>query len=159
MALFYAAGLLPDPDVPYAITETQSHMWTISLIFEIALLWTGVEALPQPTPEVYVLESFQVALSGIRVAVLCILVGLYVLTRHKRATSSIRVEEERESLLNEHTQNSTLYGSSQSRLKGIALARSGDAQTTTWLDYLLGFGRLFPFLWYVSKLRRSRQAL
>ncbi|KAF3058034.1 Heavy metal tolerance protein [Daldinia childiae] len=144
VTLFYAAGLLPDPDVPYTVTETQSHMWAISLIFEIALLYIQTQALPRPVSVIPGIASFQVALSGLRIVVLCTLVGLYVLTRPINVTGSA---EERESLFDEHAQNNTMYGSSPSQAKGATPVRSGDAQTTTWLDYLLGFGRLFPFLW------------
>jgi hypothetical protein len=39
VGLFYAAALLPDPDLPCEVAAVQLHTWLISLAFEGTLLY------------------------------------------------------------------------------------------------------------------------
>ncbi|KAF2259678.1 P-loop containing nucleoside triphosphate hydrolase protein, partial [Lojkania enalia] len=129
VGLFYLAGLLPDPDDPYSVSTVNFHMWLISLVYEILLfsLRVGHDIQAQKTSTA--LDALQRLFSACRIAILLLLVVLYAATT-RRGYNEIEEEEgEREALL------------------GKKPSRAGDAQTTTWLDYLLGFKKLFPFLW------------
>ena len=113
------AGLLPDPDVSYTPSDWNSYVWVVSLVFETAFL------------------------------------ALFVSRCHGRLpvrstdTDASNTPEETERLLNRNMapNRENGYGSTPNKSKGVLEARVGDAQTTTWLDYVVGFKNLFPFLW------------
>ena len=64
---------------------------------------------------------------------------------------STATPDETESLLPGNGEGSSSgYGATRDRLlKGPSSIRPGDAQTTDWTDYVAGFAKLFPFLWWV----------
>jgi hypothetical protein len=143
VGLFYLAGLFPDADEPYTATEVQCHMWLISTFYEVTLfvifLWNS--SLLQNVSSM--LDVAQITLAISRILMFMCLLALYWAIVRRRNPKKAGSGEETESLLGEHVG----YGTSNISFEGNSNSRPGDAQTTTWLDYLLGFSKLFPFLW------------
>ncbi|TVY27403.1 ABC transporter [Lachnellula hyalina] len=93
-------------------------------------------------------NAAQLALAAVRLIVLLCLIVLWLVTSHEEKSHSSTQSGENESLLDHGPGTDYSYGTSKARDGNNAYnARVGDAQTTTWLDYVLGFSKLFPFLW------------
>lgn len=75
--------------------------------------------------------------------------AIYWLQRQSAKLDASDTPGENERLLNGNVPpgREAGYGSTQDETKGVSEAKLGDAQTTTWLDYVVGFRKLFPFLW------------
>ncbi|KAI1769735.1 ABC transporter type 1, transmembrane domain-containing protein [Hypoxylon cercidicola] len=150
VGLFYLAALLPDPDHPYTVSDVQWHMWLISTVYETAWLaynLTVVQSL-EGGCSYSALDIAQVTLSALRTLFLLCSIGIYwALTVRPRGERSTSQDEESSLLPGERGSNNVSYGIMDAKAKGDEYAKAGDAQTTTWLDYMLGFGNLFPFLW------------
>jgi len=143
VGLFYGAGLLPDPDVPYTPSTVQSYIWVISLCFETAWNVIGVRQCARKRCSIVALDTLQITLSVSRpVILLTLLVTFYASSRKVEVVTG-----EDEALLNEAIAYNNGYGTSQNKLKRPVGFKQDDAQMVTWLDYLRGFHRLFPFLW------------
>jgi hypothetical protein len=143
VGLFYLAGLFPDADEPYTATAVQCHMWLISTFYEVIIfiIFLRNSSLLQSVSSI--LDALQIALAISRILIFMSLLALYWATIRSRNRKNESLGEETESLLGEHVG----YGTSNISSEGNSNSRPGDAQTTTWLDYLLGFSKLFPFLW------------
>lgn len=143
VGLFYLAGLFPDADEPYTATEVQCHMWLISTFYEVTLfvMFLRNSSLLQNVSSI--LDATQITLAVSRILIFMCLLALYWVTVRRRNAKNPSSGEETESLLGGHMG----YGTSNISFEGNSNSRPGDAQTTTWLDYLLGFSKLFPFLW------------
>ncbi|KAI0445794.1 P-loop containing nucleoside triphosphate hydrolase protein [Xylaria telfairii] len=137
VGLFYLAGLLPDPDTSYTQTQSELHMWVISLAYEIA--W--ISALRYRSRWEVVL--FTLGLS--RVLIFLCLVTVYLGSTQKKNDKHNGNLGENGSLLN--GDNAETYGSSELAARKNGYATKGDAQTATWVEYALGFSKLMPFLW------------
>ncbi|KAH8773852.1 P-loop containing nucleoside triphosphate hydrolase protein [Diaporthe sp. PMI_573] len=123
--LFYLAGLLPDPDIPYQVSSVHFHIWLVSAIYETAWVICALHRTSGSGPH----NVAQLTLGVSRVLVMLCLAFLYLGTRPRRPSHGDE-EEESNGLLSTESTNVI-----------------GDAQTTTWLDYFLGFRALFPYLW------------
>lgn len=129
VGLFYLASLLPDPDHPYEVSTVNCHMWLISLVYETAWLLVKISSQPIHYHGITALDATQIALASSRVLIFFSMIALYLTVNRQTYCEVEENNGERESLL------------------GKPGKRVGDAQNTTWLDYLLGFRKLFPFLW------------
>ncbi|OCL06616.1 putative transport protein [Glonium stellatum] len=147
--MYYISGLLPDPDIPYTPTNAHCHMWLVSLGFEIAWLTLAFATVPVKAFVENYMDAVQITLSVSRCAILACMVSIYWWSAIPKEKIDDSDEEERQGLLssNNNSSNSTEYGTPHAKLKGVAHPRTGDAQTTTYLDYIIGFSKLFPFLW------------
>ncbi|KAF2789636.1 heavy metal tolerance protein [Melanomma pulvis-pyrius CBS 109.77] len=147
VALFYIAGLLPDPDEPYSVSEVNYYMWLISTMYEIAWLIYVLKVQPDKRVTGNAWQATHVALAAFRILILLCLIGLYLIAKQWRSSDGVADMGERESLLGNESTNGPTYVKAMTDSKANTFKRVGDAQTTTWLDYLLGFSKLFPFLW------------
>lgn len=138
MELFYVAGLLPDPDIPYQVSGVHFHIWIVSFIYETAWVLCILHPALDSGPH----SVAQLALGVSRVLVMLCLVFLYLGTTPRRPSHD---EEESDELLSTEAANGNIYGTSHKTHDSREII--GDAQTTTWLDYFLGFRALFPYLW------------
>jgi hypothetical protein len=145
VGLFYLAGLLHDPDHPYAVSEVQFHMWLTSMVYEVAWLCNGLVALSDNR----FADNVQATLSASRVATLFCLITLYSLNTHWQRVDSSLLSGEYESLLGGSLEDGARYGITSSNTVNNTFGKKSDAQTTSWLDYVLGYKSLFPFLWQV----------
>lgn len=146
VGLFYLAGLLPDPDQLYTVSNVQWHVWLISAVYEVTWLIYRFDVQPLSQYANSAIEISQVTLAVLRVLILlCSITVYWSLTRHDSGRPAS--QEEAESLLRNGDEDARSYGTSSTKARDKGYTKAGDAQTTTWLDYLLGFSKLFPFLW------------
>lgn len=147
--LFYGVGLLPDPDSSYTMSSAQQLMWLISLVFETAFLAPGVHSLPDRKHlhnTVVALSISEATFNVLRVILLLLSLVLYLVFSRSTAKERTLNEEETHSLINGGAENGAAYGTNgQPRDKPVK--KGGDAQTGNWINYVLGFKKLFPFLW------------
>ena len=83
--------------------------------------------------------------------VLALMATIFLLTRARtdlKDVSNATVEEE-ERLQPDNNSSYGTDGTVQSTKQNRESRRTGDAQTKSWLDYLVGLGTVFPFLWSV----------
>jgi hypothetical protein len=125
-------------------------MWLISTLYEVMWLAHGWnQTYKEPTDT----NSWHTALAMVataRILILLIISGLFMATYQKgNHDRSIQDEGERQCLLGDESQRigATHRANEGVNDKATPTKRSGDAQTTTWIDYLIGFKALFPFLW------------
>ncbi|KAI0401583.1 P-loop containing nucleoside triphosphate hydrolase protein [Xylaria palmicola] len=137
VGLFYLAGLLPDPDTAYTPTQSELHMWIISLVFET--VWLS---------DLRYRSNWEAGLSTLgvsRILFFICLVAIYWGSSVRRHEKHNGTSEENGPLLN--AENGRNYGVSELGARQNGYAKLGDAQTTTWVEYALGFRKLIPFLW------------
>lgn len=148
VGLFFAVGLLPDPDHSYTVSGSQQLTWLVSLAFETAFLTMGFQSMStqgsqQDIDPLLVAEAI---FNSARVVLFVAFIALYWGTRQRPLDETSQSDEETQALLNGQEQNGVHYGTDAAKpLKPEK--RSGDAQTGTWTNYILGFQKLFPFLW------------
>ncbi|KAI1457521.1 ABC heavy metal transporter [Annulohypoxylon moriforme] len=157
VGLFYLAGLLPDPDQPYTVSNVQWHMWIISAVYEVA--WLIYQFEVQPHYSYGAIEIIQVTFAALRVFILLCSIVLYWALKISLRRGQPTSQDEAESLLRNGHENSWNYGTPDTKARANGYAKAGDAQTTTWLDYLLGFQKLFPFLWPSDSKRLQVRAI
>ncbi|KAF2106362.1 P-loop containing nucleoside triphosphate hydrolase protein [Lophiotrema nucula] len=136
LILFFGASILPDPDFPYQPTETQSHTWIAAIPFEITLA-TLLSRNVFATSPINSGSAILLAICYCRIVCLSSAILLLWIRRDKSddpATSFLS-----ESGLNHDYGTVQAASSDGPKLK--------DAQTTGWLDYLVGFGKFLPFIW------------
>ncbi|KAI0517011.1 heavy metal tolerance protein [Xylaria bambusicola] len=145
VAAFYAARLLPDPDQAFTFTQVDLHTWLLSLLAELILLLyhhfgSHRRVLP---PLVFEWGMSFIVLGSVRILVLLVLIGLSWITTQRIPDSSHFGDDPTQPLLRK---DRAITGSGHARHYGAK--KPNDAQNTSWTDYLFGFGKLFPFLWY-----------
>ena len=153
MLLYFAAGLLPDPDGPFTPMLPNLHTWTAAIGFEISLLLASnlkSRFLDSDSP-----TFVEVILFTCRLLKACLLIamcGVFIGWRRRMRKYVDGKDGDCEHLL------ANGHGVAPS-YNGVPLPPSNkpaikaDAQTTGWLDYLYGFRALFPFIWYVKSAR------
>lgn len=134
MFLFFAASLLPDPDAPYRPSPTCSYTLVTALVFESALAVNEtVQIVRAPlicTRDALTVSSLALAYG--RIIFLTAAWAILVLGKRKYA------EPARESLLGSSGVSEHGYGS---------IDQAPDAQSTDWLDYVLGLTEILPLVW------------
>lgn len=126
--MFLAAGLLPDPDVPFSPSLSHSHAWIAGSFMEglqLAMFWYQ----ESPASVLSRVEHLQLGLVMVRLVLFVAMVAFYLQPMY--AWSRIQLAEA-EPLLGE-----------------VDSKPVRDAQHGGWLDYVVGFSTLFPFLWSV----------
>ena len=144
VCLYFVAGLLPDPDVPFTPTRANFSTWIVAVIFES--LTIGVlartEAVPCKSCDV---EDYGQISAALRLATLLVMIGTFLWTER---TALYDVESdcaERQSLIG-HT-GGDIYGATNGKKPLTKVVKAVDAQSTGWLDYFIGFRILFPYIW------------
>ena len=139
--LYFAAGLLPDPDTPFKPNEANLHSWVFAAAFEISLLITArITASVGHGPTR--LEFTETALGCTKIAILVLMSVTYLAFNRQRANPDTGRDSEGETLINGSDKMSK-YGTGPKThdvVHGI--------QATGWLDYFVGFNVLFPYIWY-----------
>ncbi|RWA08688.1 hypothetical protein EKO27_g6420 [Xylaria grammica] len=157
VGLFYLAALLPDPHTPYAASGVSSNLWLISLIYEVAWLVNNLVA-NMPTREAS--DAFLTTTAVIRVAIFLAMLVFYFGTKRELVYEEGMLPDENCPLLVETLHaNARTQNHKSSEAANITQARRNDAQTTTWLDYIMGFSQLFPFLWPADSRRLQLRAM
>ncbi|KAB8274682.1 P-loop containing nucleoside triphosphate hydrolase protein [Aspergillus minisclerotigenes] len=136
--MFLAAGLLPDPDVPFSPSLSHSHAWIAGIIMEalqLAMFWYQ----QSPVSVLSRVEYLQLGLVMVRLVLFVAMVALYFQPMY--AWSRIQLDET-EPLLGE-----------------VDSKPVRDAQHGGWLDYVVGFSTLFPFLWPSDSRRLQLRAI
>lgn len=150
VGLFYLAGLLPDPDETYTVNLVNRNMWIMSAFYEIAWLAHGWTVLTTNSNAGNVWHTALAVVAVVRVLVLLCMSVLFVGIYHWRSWGQSSPDGgERQNLIGDGspTYGTTNYSNGSIGAKASSPKRAGDAQTTTWLDYVIGFKSLFPFLW------------
>lgn len=144
---FFVAGLLPDADEPYTPANWNANTWVVCFVFETSIL-SVILSENNALLRNFALDLSQIALSIIRIFVLAAMFIVFWLPL-AFGTYNPNTPEETERLLpaNGNRVSGTEYMTSRERLKGVNAIRAGDAQNTNWTDYVIGFKKLFPFLW------------
>jgi ATP-binding cassette, subfamily B, vacuolar membrane transporter HMT1/ACLQ len=131
---------LPDPDGPFCPETANSCIWVLAGCFEVAILAVAISIWKTLKFE-NILNYGGLALGTLRVLLLAIMATVFFWSR-KSTYPSTRNEQESESLLGQ--------GSSQTKYDGsLSKPFQKDAQSTGWLDYFIGFKKLFPYIWSV----------
>ncbi|KAI0107199.1 P-loop containing nucleoside triphosphate hydrolase protein [Nemania sp. FL0031] len=149
VAAFFAAGLLPDADFPYTPASWHATTWVVCLAFEIATLSLALKSNISCPLRSVGLDIAQYVLLAARIVLLLVMVITFWWPKVLNTETPITIEET-EPLLNAGGNLPTSgYGVSRQKLLsgGTTVPRAGDAQTTDWVDYTVGFKNLFPFLW------------
>ncbi|KAH7048241.1 putative transport protein [Macrophomina phaseolina] len=125
MVLFFGASILPDPDFPYEPTAVQCHTWITAVVFETAFVVCGFLREKDSSHACGIAYAL-LALHVCRITCFSTAIVLYLAPQHQ-AYSSVA------------------YGATEpSNVPDVA---QKDAQTTGWIDYLVGFGTFWPFIW------------
>ncbi|KAF1998233.1 hypothetical protein P154DRAFT_604151 [Amniculicola lignicola CBS 123094] len=140
VALYYAAGLLPDPHGPFRPTLGHAVAWWFSIAIEIANL------LIQDFHTRYH-SDFSIVLGSLRVLILCCMCILYQGLLNRKPLDETNIEETT-SLLSNADANSTSYGST-------IKAENNKQREPGWLGYFIGFGILFPYIWPVNSKKHQ----
>jgi len=134
--LFYIASILPDPDLPYRPSESNLYTWLVSIIFETTFAILGTLTASH-AKENDVLNYAVLAICYLRIGTLSAISVLFFARPRNWINPAfpglVDVEQ------------SASYGTWEPSMK--AKTGAGDAQSTGWLDYLVGFGKLFPYVW------------
>lgn len=142
MFLFFAASLLPNPDTPYRPTSTNAYTWLVSLGFEFVLAIFGsisqsILRRGHGAQNQHILYLTSLLLAYGRVLCLSVVSTIFFLPA-KNGTDPATA-----SLLGSESEESG-YGT----VPGTSSATTPvDAQTTNWLDYIVGVGKLLPKTW------------
>lgn len=115
-------------------------MWILAICFEVVILVIIGNARGNSNYSVD-LEAGELAVGALRTLLLVLMTGCF-LVGHNNYHSLRSTSVEREALLgNGHAQAQQKPNSDRHISK--------DAQSTGWLDYFIGFKKLFPYVWSV----------
>lgn len=145
MFLFFAASLLPDPDIKYQPSVVNACTWLVSLAFEICLSIVGSICLKADMKNRYPddkARDLYITLLLLAYARITCLAGAAILFYLPLKSSA---DPAAASLLCPDSEESS-YGSMPTSSPPSPIVRS-DAQSTNWLDYLVGLGQLLPRIW------------
>lgn len=98
-------------------------------------------------------DALLTTLAGLRISIFLALIIFYLSTKRTPRYETGNLADENRPLLSEHNNDP------KNAAEANTQARRKDAQTTTWLDYLLGFSQLFPFLWPADSRRLQIRAI
>lgn len=143
MFLLFFSSLLPDPDTPYRPSAINGFTWLTAVVFETALAILGSLNISKLTAAPNGLRRLYAAcllLGYIRIVCLVLCCNFLYETPEKEGDS------ESSTLLGSDGEDVGHYGATEAPKKTPTPLI--DAQSTNWLDYLVGFGKLFPLLWY-----------
>lgn len=142
MLLYFLAGLLPDPDGPWAPTTSHCLAWLVGVLLEIVIASVFMSQQHQIHVPLGLLDSL-FGLSLARIVILSIMIVLFIYQEYEFKGPKQGSESERQSLL-ENGNGPNGYGSDSSKQKS---KKPRDAQSAGWFDYFAGFRVLFPYLW------------
>jgi hypothetical protein len=138
--LYFAAGLLPDPDGPFQ-PETQNwYTWILAIVFEILIIILA-QLISYGVKDSRQIGSAGIALGAFRVATLLVMSMVFILIGNRQQIALPSAADETESLLINGATSSGYGSASAPKPKTL------DAQSTGWLDYFVGFRKLFPYIW------------
>ena len=138
--LYFAAGLLPDPEGPFQPERPNWYTWILAIVFE-AVIIVLTQVMASRLGGLGELESAETALGAFRVATLLVMSIVFALIDYSWRITRFSAIDEREGLL-ENSVNGSGYG-----ITATPKPRIRDAQSTGWLDYFVGFSTLFPYIW------------
>ncbi|KAL6834305.1 putative transport protein [Trichoderma sp. SZMC 28015] len=154
--LFFAASLLPDPDIPYLPSGINACTWLVALVFETCL------ATVQSLHLILLVDSnspdgktrpLQMVLLPLAYGRIICFSGASILFYLPVKASKSPVTQ---SLLGSGSEENG-YGAIQA--PSSSLITRADAQSTNWLDYLVGLGQLLPRIWPSTSLSLQIRAL
>jgi ATP-binding cassette, subfamily B, vacuolar membrane transporter HMT1/ACLQ len=145
--LFFIAMLLPDPDLPYNPGSPNYHAWVTNLIFEvtlIAILSRKIGFQDEKADKI----SVQLVLQSLKTVILLVMSILYKISCSKPSYTSEAEDAERRQLLGSGSSDALGNGTIENGIRRNKPAPTAtDAQSTTWLDYLIAFKTLFRYVW------------
>ncbi|OAL70263.1 ABC heavy metal transporter [Trichophyton violaceum] len=136
--MFLVAGLLPDPDEPFSPSLLHAHAWILAAVTEalqIAMFCFQFGKDPVNSG----MESVQLGLLMLRMGFFVAMAAIYLQPIY--AWSHIKL------------------GETDPLLGEIAAKPVRDAQHGGWLDYVVGFSTLFPYLWPSDSRRLQLRAV
>jgi ATP-binding cassette, subfamily B, vacuolar membrane transporter HMT1/ACLQ len=137
VALYYVAGLLPDPADEFAPGPTALCVWIVNIIFE-GVLRVLSEMIYSP------LSKSPLVLGILRMTALLMMISAYVAARYDQVVKTVQ-SEDTESLLGSDRIRSNGYGAingdNSPAAQPVLKPKAG------WLDYFIGFRVLFPYIW------------
>ncbi|GIK07509.1 hypothetical protein Aspvir_003175 [Aspergillus viridinutans] len=145
--LFFAASLLPDPDLPYRPSAANVHTWITAIIFEAVIV--VLDCVAATNCSIDGLTVLWLVLAYGRLALLIAACSI----RHIPSPRGLK-DPARESLLSSDTSEEGRYGTVEA-----SPPKPGDAQSTNWLDYLVGLGVIFPLIWPADSVSMQLRAI
>lgn len=147
MLLFFTAGLLPDPEGPFTPKLSNLFAWLSCMMLDVSALVVIHQSSHVREATSGSAES-HAALVIARNVVLGSMACLFLLTRrHSLGDDEWESEESGPLLSSGNAASKDSYGAAKSGATATARERKGDAQSTGWVDYFIGFRVLFPYLW------------
>ncbi|KAJ3562852.1 hypothetical protein NPX13_g8406 [Xylaria arbuscula] len=105
-------------------------------------------------------DALLISLAALRIATLLALLVLYHGNKQGQTYETESFADENCPLLGGPSHSNSERGhNSKTQADANTRSRQNDAQTTTWIDYLLGFRQLFPFLWPADSRRLQIRAI
>ena len=148
MLLYFAAGLLPDPDGHFTPIVPNFHTWIAAISFEVAvLLISGLRPRFSDSNYLAIMEAVRFSSGILKACILLVMCAVFVRCERRIHSSSKDRDYER-LLTNGHVTGPNYDSVNEPSLHKPSI--KADAQTTGWLDYLYGFRALFPYIWYVQ---------
>jgi ATP-binding cassette, subfamily B, vacuolar membrane transporter HMT1/ACLQ len=141
--LYFAAGLLPDPDGPFEPSRSNFHSWLVAVVYEMSILVLTQFVVFSLNGHGR-LEISESGLGALRIILLLMMSAMFVASDRRQVWTKWNTGFEREGLIS-GADTAAAYGSVPS-----SKAAKVDAQATGWLDYFVGFRALFPYIWYDS---------
>ncbi|KAI1816841.1 hypothetical protein GGS20DRAFT_145992 [Poronia punctata] len=146
--LYFLAGLLPDPDGPWAPTVPHSHAWVIGVLVETVIAAVFLSEHRVINVSLTLLDIL-FALGMTRVFLLLVMILLVV----RRESELRKVEKgtvsERQPLLENGDGDGVAngYGGTTARPAAKSEPKKRDPSKSNWFDYFAGTKVLFPYLW------------
>jgi hypothetical protein len=137
VALYYVAGLLPDPVDEFAPGPTALCVWIVNIIFE-GVIRALSEMIHGP------LSNSPLVLGVFRIIVLLMMSSAYAVAQWDRVVKAVHNEDTERLLGSDHIRTNgygAVNGNDKPAAQPVSKPKGG------WLDYFIGFRVLFPYIW------------
>lgn len=137
MALYFVAGLLPDPVDHFAPGATAVCVWMVGIFFE-AVLWTSSVIFDNIFP-------ISNLVMGVARMIVMLTMIIILSVAHWDCIAKSAHSEDTERLLGSSHSAPNDYGTVDE--SSISSIRSTSKPKAGWLEYFIGFRVLFPYIW------------
>jgi hypothetical protein len=144
--LFFIASVLPEPDEPFTPDLPNCLTWFAGAAFEITILSLRLVSTTSVSVKLADKDAGRLAFGLARLAILFSMTVAFWYSRRQTAETK-ESDAERESLLANGNGSSQEYGAAKPDVLKNNSVKVTDAQSSGWLDYLVGFKALFPYIW------------
>lgn len=137
--LYFAAGLLPDVDEPFSPSLPNFYSWLVAIVIQLAL-----SRLPKDV-SASLSNPYECAILACEVLFVVLLISntvLFLFIQHSQRSVDALLYSQMNSV-----EGQSGYNTFQNKTSSTQIQQRGDAQSTGWYDYFIGFRALFPYFW------------